>query len=89
MAFIAFQSPKVQQRIKLGFIVGLIVLLIGRLVLSWFAGMLFSLTSIPHQRRVETLQWPLLMIMSLLILFIYLLPVIMGTRHLGLPAHPL
>ena len=41
MAFIAFQTPKTQQRIKLGFIIGLIVLLVGRLVLSWFAGMLF------------------------------------------------
>ena len=81
MAFIAFQSPKVQQRIKLGFIVGLIVLLVGRLVLSWFAGMLFSFDlRLPTNGELETLQWPLLMIMSLLILFIYLLPVIMGTR---------
>ncbi len=81
MAFIAFQSPKVQQRIKLGFIVGLIVLLVGRLVLSWFAGMLFSFDlRLPTNDELETLQWPLLMIMSLMILFIYLLPVIMGTR---------
>ena len=90
MAFIAFQSPKVQQRIKLGFIVGLIVLLVGRLVLSWFAGMLFSFDlRLPTNDELETLQWPLLMIMSLMILFIYLLPVIMGTRgiwgSLGVP----
>jgi len=81
MAFIAFQSPKVQQRIKLGFIVGLIVLLIGRLVLSWFAGMLFSFDlRLPNESELETLQTPLLLIMSLMILFIYLLPVIMETR---------
>ena len=81
MAFIAFQSPKVQQRIKLGVIVALIVLLVGRLVLSWFAGMLFSFElRLPNEGELQTLQVPLLMIMSLLILFIYLLPVIMGTR---------
>ena len=81
MAFIAFQTPKVQQRIKLGFIVGLIVLLVGRLMFSWFAGMLFSFDlRLPTDAELETLQWPLLMIMSLLILFVYLLPVIMGTR---------
>ena len=81
MAFIAFQTPKVQQRIKLGFIVGLIVLLVGRLLLSWFAGMLFEFNlRLPDDNELETLQWPLLMIMSLIILFIYLLPVIMGTR---------
>ena len=42
MAFLAFQSPKIQQRIKLGFIIGLMVLLIGRLLVSWLAGMLFT-----------------------------------------------
>ena len=77
MAFIAFQSPKVQQRIRLGFI----VLLVGRLMLSWFAGMLFSFElRLPNDSELETLQTPLLLIMSLMILFLYLLPVIMGTR---------
>jgi len=81
MAFIAFQSPKVQQRLKLGIIVGLMVLLIGRLVVSWLAGMLFTFDlRLPTDSELETLQWPLLMILSLMILFIYLLPVIMGTR---------
>ena len=81
MAFLAFQTPKVQQRIKLGFIIGLIVLLIGRLTPSWLAGMLFSFDlRLPTDSELQTLQWPLLMIMSLLIMFIYLLPVIMGTR---------
>ena len=69
MAFIAFQSPKVQQRIRLGFIVGLIVLLVGRLMLSWFAGMLFSFElRLPNDSELETLQTPLLLIMSLMIL---------------------
>jgi len=81
MAFLAFQSPKVQQRIKLGFIIGLMVLLVGRLVVSWLAGMLFTFDlRLPSDSELETLQWPLLMILSLMILFIYLLPVIMGTR---------
>jgi hypothetical protein len=43
--------------------------------------MLFSFDlRLPTDAELETLQWPLLMIMSLLILFVYLLPVIMGTR---------
>ena len=53
MAFIAFQSPKVQQRIKLGVIVGFIVLFVGPVVLSWFAGMLFSLTCVCQ----PTMNW--------------------------------
>ena len=81
MAFMAFQSQKIQQRIKLGFIIGLMVLLVGRLLLSWLAGMLFTFDlRLPTDSELETLQWPLLMILSLMILFIYLLPVIMGTR---------
>ena len=81
MAFLAFQTPQVQQRIKLGFILTLIVLLVGRLLLSWLTGMLFSFDlRLPNSQELDTLQWPLLMIMSLIIMFIYLLPVIMGTR---------
>ena len=81
MSFIAFQTPQFQQRLKLGFIITMITLLIGRLVLSWLAGMLFSFDlRMPNESELDTLQWPLLMIMSLMIMFIYLLPVIMGTR---------
>ncbi|MDE0557003.1 MAG: hypothetical protein OSB30_00850 [Candidatus Poseidoniaceae archaeon] len=81
MAFLAFQTPQMQQRIKLGFIITLIVMLVGRLILSWLAGMLFSFDlRLPNDSELQTLQWPLLMIMSIIILFIYLLPVIMGTR---------
>jgi hypothetical protein len=35
---------------------------------------------LPDQGELSTLEWPLLMILSLMILFMYLLPVIMGTR---------
>ena len=42
MALLAFQSPRVQQRIKLGFIITLMVLLVGRLILTWIPSMLFS-----------------------------------------------
>ena len=81
MAFLAFQTPKTQQRIKLGFIVTLIVVLVGRLIVSWGFGMLTSFDlRLPDDGELATLEWPLLMIMSLMILFIYLLPVIMGTR---------
>ena len=81
MAVLAFQSPRVQQRIKLGFIITLMTLLIGRLVLTWIPSMLFSWDlRPPSESELKTLEWPLLMILSLVILFIYLLPVIMGTR---------
>jgi len=81
MAFLAFQTPLVQQRAKLGFIITLIVVLIGQLLLSWLTGMLFSFDlRLPNTSELSTLEWPLLMILSLLILFVYLLPVIMGVR---------
>ena len=81
MALMAFQSPKLQQRIKLGFIILLMVSLVGRLLLTWVPSMIFSLDfRAPSEGELETLEWPLLMILSLVILFVYLLPVIMGTR---------
>ena len=81
MALMAFQSPKLQQRIKLGFIVLLMVSLVGRLLLTWLPSMIFSLDfRAPSEGELKTLEWPLLMILSLVILFVYLLPVIMGTR---------
>ena len=81
MALMAFQSPKLQQRIKLGFIILLMVSLVGRLFLTWVPSMIFSLDfRAPSEGELKTLEWPLLMILSLVILFVYLLPVIMGTR---------
>ena len=80
MALLAFQSQKVQQRIKLGFIIVLIVGLVGRTMLSWLGGMLFQWEiRAPNSNEIEMLQWPL-MILSLLIMTIYLLPIIAGTR---------
>ncbi len=81
MALMAFQPPKLQQRIKLGFIILLMVSLVGRLLLTWVPSMIFSLDfRAPSEGELKTLEWPLLMILSLVILFVYLLPVIMGTR---------
>ena len=81
MALLAFQTPAIQQRVKLGFIITLIVVFIGQLLLKWLTGMLFSLDlRLPNTNELSTLEWPLLMILSLLILFLYLLPVIMGVR---------
>lgn len=81
MALLAFQSQKVQQRIKLGFIIVLIVGLVGRTMLSWLGGMLFQWEiRAPNSNEIEMLQWPLMMILSLLIMTIYLLPIIAGTR---------
>ena len=81
MALMAFQSPRVQQRIKLGFIITLMVILVGQLTLTWIPSMLLNWDlRQPTESELKTLEWPLLMILSLVILFIYLLPVIMGTR---------
>ena len=81
MALVAYQTPKTQQRLKLGFIITLITLLVGRLVLGWLTGMIFSFDiRLPDDGELQTLEWPLLMIMSLLIMFVYLLPIIMGSR---------
>ena len=70
MALLAFQTPKVQQRVKLGFIITLIVPLVGQLLLSWLTGMLFSFNlRLPNSSELSSLEWPLLMSMSLTILF--------------------
>ena len=63
MALMAFQSPRVQQRIKLGFIITLMALLIGRLVLTWIPSMIFSMDlRAPSESELKTLEWPLLML---------------------------
>ena len=81
MAILAFQKSVIQQRVKLGFIITLIVVLVGQLLLSWLTGMLFNFDlRLPNSSELSTLEWPLLMILSLMILFLYLLPVIMGVR---------
>ncbi len=81
MALLAFQPPKLQQRIRIGVIVALIVLLVGRMMLAWVGGMIIDFRlDLPEQEELALLQWPLMLILSLLVLFIYLLPVIMGTR---------
>ena len=81
MALLAFQTPKIQQRIKFGFYLGLMILMIGQLILSWLAGMLFEFSlRLPNDSELQSLEWPLLIVMSTLIMFIYLSPVILGTR---------
>ena len=81
MALLAFQPPKLQQRIRIGVIVSLIVLLVGRMMLAWVGGMIIEFRlDLPDQSELALLQWPLMLILSLLVLFVYLLPVIMGTR---------
>ena len=50
-------------------------------ILGWLTGMIFSFDiRLPDDGELQTLEWPLLMIMSLLIMFVYLLPIIMGSR---------
>ncbi|MAI67196.1 MAG: hypothetical protein CMJ26_04900 [Phycisphaerae bacterium] len=80
MAFLAFQTPKVQQRIRLGFIVLLILTLAGRFVLGYAWQLIGDGWSIPENEVVRSLEWPLLMLLSIVILTFYLLPIITGTK---------
>ena len=80
MAFLAFQTPKVQQRVRLGIIVLLIVMLAGRFVFGYAWQLISDGWSIPGNDVVRLLEWPLLMLLSLVILTFYLLPIITGTK---------
>jgi hypothetical protein len=80
MAILAFQTPKFQQKVKLGFIIGLITLLAGRFVFGYAWQLVSDGWSAPGQNVLQLLEWPLLMMLSLIIMTFYLLPIITGTK---------
>ncbi|MFL2981844.1 MAG: hypothetical protein ACJZ4V_02875 [Candidatus Poseidoniaceae archaeon] len=80
MALLAFQTPKFQQRVKLGFIITLIVVLAGRFAFGYTWQLIGDGWSAPDNDVLRTLEWPLLMMLSFIILTFYLLPIITGTR---------
>lgn len=80
MAILAFQTPKFQQKVKLGFIIGLITLLAGRFVFGYAWQLISDGWSAPGQNVLQLLEWPLLMMLSLIIMTFYLLPIITGTK---------
>ena len=80
MALLAFQSPKVQQKIKLGFIIGLILLLAGRFVMSYLWQLIADGWSVPGNEVLALLETPLLLMLSIIILAFYLLPIITGIK---------
>jgi len=80
MALLAFQTPKFQQRIKLGFIITLIVLLAGRFTFGYAWQLIDDGWSVPGNDVLQLLEWPLLMMLSFIILTFYLLPIITGTK---------
>ena len=80
MALLAFQTPKFQQRVKLGFIITLIVVLAGRFAFGYTWQLIGDGWSTPDNDVLRTLEWPLLMMLSFIILTFYLLPIITGTR---------
>ena len=80
MALLAFQTPKFQQRVKLGFILSLILILAGRFVFGYTFQLIGDGWDTPDQDVLRTLEWPLLMMLSFIILTFYLLPIITGTR---------
>ena len=80
MAIMAFQTPKFQQRVKLGFIITMIVLLAGRFTLGYVWQLVGDGWSAPDTDVLQLLEWPLLMMLSFIILTFYLLPIISGTK---------
>ncbi|MAY12737.1 MAG: hypothetical protein CMB21_02900 [Euryarchaeota archaeon] len=80
MALLAFQTPKMQQRIKLGFIISMILLLAGRFVMSYSWQLVSDGWGAPGNDVLKLLEWPLLTMLSLIILGFYLLPIITGTK---------
>ncbi len=80
MAFLAFQTPKFQQRVKLGFVITMIVLLAGRFVISYVWQLVSGGWGAPGDDVLQLLEWPLLMMLSLIVLAFYLLPIITGTK---------
>jgi len=80
MALLAFQTPKVQQRVKLGFIITLILILAGRFVFGYAWQLISDGWSAPGDDVLRLLEWPLLMMLSFIILTFYLLPIITGTK---------
>ena len=80
MALLAFQTPKFQQRVKLGFIITLILVLAGRFVFGYAWQLICDGWSAPGTDVLQLLEWPLLMMLSFIILTFYLLPIITGTK---------
>ena len=80
MAILAFQTPKFQQRVKLGFILTMIVVLAGRFTLGYVWQLIDDGWGAPGNDVLKLLEWPLLMMLSFIILTFYLLPIITGTR---------
>ena len=80
MALLAFQTPKFQQRVKLGFIITMILILAGRFVFGYAWQLVSDGWSAPADDVLRMLEWPLLMMLSLVILTFYLLPIITGTK---------
>ncbi len=80
MALLAFQTPKFQQRVKLGFIITLILVLAGRFVFGYAWQLISDGWSAPGTDVLQLLEWPLLMMLSFIILTFYLLPIITGTK---------
>ncbi len=80
MALLAFQTPKFQQKVKLGFIITLILVLAGRFVFGYGWQLVSDGWSAPSNDVLKSLEWPLLMILSFIILTFYLLPIITGTK---------
>ena len=81
MAYLSFQNPTIQRRIKLGFMFTLMAALVGRLLLGWAWGMLVNWEfSVPTDAQWDTLVAPISFVISIGILAFYFLPI---PKYLG------
>jgi hypothetical protein len=80
MALLAFQTPKIQQKVKLGFIITMIVVLAGRFLMGYIWQLFSDGWTAPGDDVLRTLEWPLLMMLSMIIMAFYLLPIITGIK---------
>ncbi|MBT3772048.1 MAG: hypothetical protein HOE92_02820 [Euryarchaeota archaeon] len=81
MAFISFQTPERQQKIKFGLTGFVIIILVGPLLLGWSWDMLTSWDlKPPSTEQWDSLVWPISIIISLAVMGFYFLPIILGTK---------
>lgn len=81
MAYLSFQNVTTQRRIKLGFMITLMVILVGRLLLGWAWDMLYNWDfRAPSDAQWDTLVAPISFVISIGILAFYFLPIIMGAK---------
>lgn len=81
-ALLAFQSQKLQRRVKLGLLITTIVVLAGEFVLDYLlVELLFGWQLVPpSENQLEVLITPIGLLLELIIVLVFTSPVVFGTR---------